>query len=311
MNFRIRSFLKRIAINFPIFRILRFKSVVLYSKAKMKKARQVFERSSDTPPWLEPDHLEFLQRRYPFPPEYGYRPVDLERRGRERSAEILTLLSKMTERRGTIRHFLELGCWDGMVSHALQRSGKVTTAIDHRSEGFDKRALRRGVSLLKMDAEQLGFEDESFDCIFSYESFEHFSDPEAVLREAIRVVRKGGFVYLAFGPLYMSPMGLHAYRSITVPYCHFLFPLEVLDEFCTRKSLTNIHVDELNRWSLNDYRELWEAYAHRVKKVLYREIPDTSHVDVIIKHPSCFRSKTDAFDNLVVSTIEVLFVKMR
>ena len=80
-----------------------------------------------------------------------------------------------------------------------------------------------------MDAANMQFEDETFDFVFSYDAFEHFASPENVLLEAIRVVRKRGYIYLEFGPLYYSPYGEHAYRSITVPYCQFLFPLPRLN----------------------------------------------------------------------------------
>ena len=36
-----------------------------------------------------------------------------------------------------------------------------------------------------MDASNLKFEDESFDFVFSYDSFEHFENAEQVLNEAI------------------------------------------------------------------------------------------------------------------------------
>jgi ubiquinone/menaquinone biosynthesis C-methylase UbiE len=269
------------------------------------KARRIFEQAEVKPDWLGAEMLETLQRKNPFPPEYGYDPQSLERRGKERVREILRLINNKN-----LTNFLELGCWDGMVSCILHRHGKITTAIDNRSEGFDERAIREGVKLLKMDAAHLEFKDESFDFVFSYDSFEHFTQPDLVLQEVIRVAKKGGYIYLVFGPLYMSPKGLHAYRSVTVPYCQFLFRKEVLRNFTHMKGLEPIDFDQLNGWSLDNYRELWNRFSHSLKKVKYYEQIDPSGLDLIMKYPSCFKNKTPGFDNLIVSSIEVLFEKI-
>ena len=194
-----------------------------------------------------------------------------------------------------------------MVSCCLCRKGKKVTAIDNRDVGFDKRASREGVRLLQMDATALRFEDESFDFVFSYDCFEHFVSPEDVLREAIRVVRKGGYIYLEFGPLYYSSFGEHAYRSIAVTYCKFLFPKNLINDFATSKGLKPIDFSHVNGWSLESYRELWSKYSHVLKRVRYHENLDLSHLNLIVKYPSCFKCKSNSFENFIVSGISVLF----
>ena len=280
---------------------------LLLSKLKIIKAKKIFEKAPGEPIWLERDILESLQKKYPFPPEYGYDPQSLSQRGKDRAGKILNLIRPENEK---INTFLELGCWDGMVCWALQRMGKITTAIDKRSDGFDERAARAGVSLLQMDAANLQFKDGSFDCVFSFGSVEHFAELELILKEAIRVVKRGGYIYLTSGPLYTSSLGLHAYRSITVPYCQFLFPKELLKDFTNARGLRPLNFNQLNEWSLEDYRKLWKRYSHKLKMVRYHEIYDTSNVDLIMKYPTCFKSKTKYFDNLIVSSLEVLFKKI-
>ena len=277
----------------------------LSSRLQILKTRRIFERAPDTPTYLQSEMLGALQQRYPFLLDYEYDQKSLEDRGVDRAKKILRLPGATQATR-----FLELACWDGMVSCVLQRTGKDTTAIDNRSEGFDERAFREGVRLLQMNGAELKFEDESFDFVFSYDAFEHFAEPEHVLREAIRVVRKGGHIYLVFGPLYMSPFGQHAYRSITVPYCQFLFPKTVINHFANQKGLEPIDFNEVNGWSLEHFRGLWDRYSHVLKRVKYCETYDLSHLDLIRQYPSCFRSKTQLFENLIVSEIEVLFQKM-
>jgi len=153
------------------------------------------------------------------------------------------------------------------------------------------------------------FEDETFDFVFSYDAFEHFAAPENVLREAIRVVRKRGYIYLEFGPLYYSPYGEHAYRSITVPYCQFLFQKKLLNDFATQHELEPIDFSHVNGWSLASYRKLWHRYSQILKRIHYAEKLNLSHLDLIRAYPSCFKSKSGNFDNFIVASITVLFQK--
>ncbi|MGR3303177.1 MAG: class I SAM-dependent methyltransferase [Candidatus Scalindua sp.] len=279
------------------------------------QTKKIFKKASEIPAWLGWNDLERLQGEYPLRPPYGYDPETLQNRGEERAEEILSLIPTKTER---INTFLELGCWDGMVSCNLNCRGKKTTAIDNRTEGFDQRAINEGVALLQMDSTHLKFENESFDFVFSYDAFEHFEEPELVLQEAIRVVKKGGYIYLSFGPLYMSSDGLHLYNIIPVPYCQFLFSKELLKDFVKSKGLKPLlferdHIvseTQINGWSLDDYRSLWCNYSHKLKKIKYHEKFDLSHLDLIQKYPSCFKSKTKFFDNFIISQMEVLFKRI-
>ena len=208
--FGINRKLKRIIkIAVPRTAVVRLFSIYSRFKyVKAEKAKHAFNQAAETPIWLEPMMLERLQKEYPFLPGGSYEPEDLDQKGKEHAKELISFVQK-----GNVSTFLELGCGDGMVSCHLQRMGKIATAIDIRTNAFDIGAVRQGVRLLQMDASHLEFPSESFDFIFSYASFEHFAEPELVLREAIRVVKPKGWIYLFYGPLYMSP--LHAYRLIT------------------------------------------------------------------------------------------------
>lgn len=302
MNNMFKTILKAVLPSFVIKYILKFRFA--FQQLYRKGTERIFEEAAVTPAYLQMDMLEKLQQEYPFLPEYGYDAKSLEERGIKRVEEIFSLPGAKTA-----NSFLELGCWDGMVSCVLHRRGKSATAIDNRSEGFDERAFHEGVKLIQMEADELRFEDESFDFVFSYDTFEHFNKPERVLQEAIRVARKGGHIYLVFGLLYMSPFGAHAYRSITVPYCQFLFPKEIINNFASLSGLRQIDFYHVNGWKLTDYRKLWDKYDYVLKKVKYVENYDLSHLSLIRKYPSCFKSKTNCFDNLVVSSISVLFKK--
>ncbi len=297
----IKSILKTIL---PRSFICGLRSIV--ARLRIIRAQKVFRDAPRYPVWLDRHDLDILQQQYSPPPSVSYDSHSLEKKGEERAEEILKLIRTETERFNT---FLELGCWDGMVCYELQKSGKQATGIDMRSAGFEEKALSDGVKLYQMDAANLEFESESFDFVFSYEAFEHFGDPRRVFEEAIRVVKPGGYIYLVVGHLYMSPLGLHAYRSVTVPYSQFLFPKDVLEEFVNMNRLSPIDFDQVNGWPLEGYRKLWNDYSHKLQRIKYYEIPNVSYLDLIVKYPSCFKSKCDSFDNLIVSSIEVLFKK--
>ena len=117
--------------------------------------------------------------------------------------------------------------------------------------------------MLRMDAADLKFENECFDVVLSYDGFEHFDEPELVLQEAIRVVKQGGYIYLFFGPLFMSPMGLHIYNTISVPYCQFLFSKEMLKDFVKAKGLNPFAFE---RDQIVSVRETLKHYLNRLKK---------------------------------------------
>jgi len=298
-----RSLVKRFVPKNAVYELQTF-----FGLHKLLRARKIFDASAKEPAWLGPEMLDSLQQKYPFPPNYGYDQESLGQRGKDRAGAILRLINP---NKNEINTFLELGCWDGMVSCILRRKGKTATAIDNRSEGFDARAVREGVRFMNMDAACLEFGDESFDFVFSFDAFEHFARPATVLQEASRVTKKGGFIYLLFGPLYMSPKGLHAYRSVTIPYCQFLFQKEMLKEFTQVNGLQPIDFDQLNGWSLEEFHQLWNRCPHTLKRIKYYERLDLSGLDLVMKYPSCFKSKTENFDNLVVSSIAVLFEKIK
>jgi len=269
---------------------------------RAKKTRDVFEHTPDALAWCSPHLLEQLQQEY-SPPHVGYTLTETAQMAATRANELSAYLRHFAQ----VNTVLELGCGDGMVSRALALSGLRATAVDICTNAFDRRALQAGVQMLQMDASALKFGDASFDCVFSYNCFEHFLDPTSALKEASRVTRPGGHVYLFFAPLYGSARGLHAYRVITVPYCQFLWTRSALEKFAAAKNLGRIGFEFVNRWLLSDYRLLWKQYEINLQKELYYEFYDTSHLTLIRRYPECFRGKVREFDDLVVSGIKVLF----
>ncbi|NOY68271.1 MAG: class I SAM-dependent methyltransferase [Deltaproteobacteria bacterium] len=284
---------------------LRYRLKNIYRNLKTFKARKAFDAAVESPEWLDSEMLEYLQDKYSYPPASSYTLQDRKKAADERVAAIFNTIGSEAPK---INRFLDLGCSEGLVCAALERCGKFAVGIDLTAlfvEGPDRNAA----FFSRMDASRLAFTDGSFDFIFSFASFEHFNDPRAVIEECIRIVRPGGYIYLHFGPLYLSHYGLHAYRSITIPYCQCLFDKEALIIFCEKKGLKPPAFDSLNQWTLENFRSLWKAYPSKLRRVRYYEYINTDHVDLITSYPYCFKSKTQYFHNLIVPEIEVLFQK--
>jgi SAM-dependent methyltransferase len=278
------------------------------SRSQTLRARHAFARSRETPSYLDSHDLEMLHRQFPCPAKesYGYDARSVNRRGRERAS---WLLRTLRAKGATLATSLELGCGEGAVSRFLRPAGVTTIATDLDASDFDAAAFAAGVRFSRMDARTLALLDESVDVVFSFNSFEHFPNVELCLAEMIRVTKPGGHIYLYFNPLYMAPRGLHAYRRVPIPYCQHLFPGELLDDFIRRNNGGTSDLPWVNRCRLEDYRRLWGRHSHQLETLSYYEILDASGVSLIERFPSCFKSKSDNFDEFLVTAIEALFRK--
>ncbi|KAK9372071.1 S-adenosyl-L-methionine-dependent methyltransferase [Lipomyces chichibuensis] len=99
---------------------------------------------------------------------------------------------------------LDAGCGVGHVAINMARRGLRVQGIDvvnHHIQKAQRNIKRRGldgsVAFRKMDYHHLdGFEDESFDGVYTMETFVHARDPEAAAREFFRVLKPGGSIAL-------------------------------------------------------------------------------------------------------------------
>lgn len=106
----------------------------------------------------------------------------------EKVAELIRKFHK-----SQIKTLLVVGCGTGLEAAILaQRLDASVTGIDLHDE-FDEVASKY-CELRVADATALGFEDKSFDFVFSYHALEHIDDPLKAMREIKRVLKpEGGF----------------------------------------------------------------------------------------------------------------------
>ncbi len=112
--------------------------------------------------------------------------------------ECATLIRWLDPRPG--ERILDVGCGHGYNDRAITRSGARVVGIDVNEERL---AVAResnggpGIEFLSMDAEEMGFPDESFDKAVSFCVIEHFRRDQKVLEHVHRVLRPGGALVLS------------------------------------------------------------------------------------------------------------------
>lgn len=90
---------------------------------------------------------------------------------------------------------LDVACGPGFVSEAAAARGADPTGLDVAPAMVERARLRcPGLIFVEGDAQQLPFEDESFDALTMNFGILHLSQPERGLAEACRVLAPGGSI---------------------------------------------------------------------------------------------------------------------
>jgi len=143
---------------------------------------------------------------------------------------------KTTEK--TLKHFnvefsgkvvMDIGCGTGGKSAYLAQFADKVIGID-----INPHAINKGKQLVKKhnadvadrvilrvdNAYNMDQPDSSVDIIFMDDVWEHIEKPSKALREAIRVVKPGGYILIAFPPL-NHPWAAHVNDLISIPWIHY------------------------------------------------------------------------------------------
>lgn len=101
-----------------------------------------------------------------------------------------------------------------------------------------------------VDAQELIYRDGLFDVVLSANVLEHVAEPLKALRESVRVVRPGGFVYMTFDPVWTADSGSHFFHFVDEPWAHLLSDTDV---FCRRMALAGAPTSAVEdfRYTLN------------------------------------------------------------
>jgi len=233
---------------------------------------------------------------------YAYDRASLRRRGAYRANDLWRRLGLAPGAK-----VMEIGVGDGMTSSKLAEMGAEVTLVDLADWRHDD---ARALPFRQADASAgLPCDDGEFDAAFSYNTFEHVPDPAAALAEAERSVRPGGLIRLSFGPLYAGPWGLHAYKTLPVPYPQWLLTERLLAEALREVGINDLgeaerdELQPLNKWRLGRFRETFERSASRI--VDWETTVDATGLPIVERYPDAFAGRGLTFDDCVTKAIRV------
>lgn len=205
---------------------------------------------------------------------------------------------------------VEIGCGDGMVSAVLALFGCKVVLVD-LEDWRDQRA--HGLEFICADpCVKLPLPEASADLVFSYNTFEHLENPAAALGEMVRICRPNGFIHLDFNPLFASAWGLHAYRTIHMPYAQFLFSSGLLRQKLAELGIQDLgkirnELQPLNRWRLAQFEQLWQREDC---KIISRDLDvDFTEIGLILKFPHAFRGRKLGVEDVVTAGIRIVLKK--
>lgn len=122
-------------------------------------------------------------------------------------------------RLSNIRRAVDLGCGSGSFTRRFLGGGnKFVVGVDIALEAVIRAKNKKdGIVYFVSDISRLGIKDESVDLVIFSGVLHHFSQSEPSLREAYRILKKGGIV-LTYDPHIKHP-GMWLYRHPASPFC--------------------------------------------------------------------------------------------
>ncbi len=206
------------------------------------------------------------------------------------------------------KEILDIGCGAGGKSLYYASCGaKKVIGVDivekYEQESSDlakQLHLQEKFQFFLADASSLPFADESFDTIIMNDAMEHVAEPEKVLTEVMRVLKKGGNVFINFPP-YNHPFGAHLSDVIFIPWVHLFFSDQTLikaykDLVCdlpdgeerisfriSRDQNGKEYFSYINKMTLKRYKNILRQL--NLTPVYYKEVPLRSIFKCIAKLP--------------------------
>lgn len=234
----------------------------------------------------------------------GQRPIQLTYFGQTNRA--LGIDTDYFPQKGTLLEYSRMWRENGSI-RTMKTAARKVLGIDRRISKHVRDYLGvasvPAVSILKMDAAAMDFNDCSFDAVYSRAVFEHLPCPEAVVREIHRVLRPGGTAIITLH-LYTCDSGCHDARILMgqrgqLPHWAHLRPQY---SHLVREN------SYLNRYSLERWRDLFktELPGSDVHAMCDAPVADRQEL-LVLRKAGELSSYSD--DELLSSSVQIRWTK--
>lgn len=219
---------------------------------------------------------------------------------------------------------LDMGCAAaGKSLYYVSLGAKHVTGVDivehYRAEAegmAEKLGFSDRFTFVIGSAYEMPFDDRSFDTVIMNDFMEHVDNPSAAIREAMRLVRPGGRIFINFPPYY-HPTGAHLSDAINIPWVQLFYSDSALIK--VYKELIRGVPDEAERLALRFYTDengvehigyINKMTLKKFKGILrelsivpqyYREVPLRRYFALLAKIPGI----KELFVKMAVCVIEV------
>ena len=159
---------------------------------------------------------------------------------------------------------LDVGCGRCEVLDAFNKLGLNISGVDvsERIRGFAPKAISK-LEILDFSKENLPFDDDEFDVIFTKSVIEHVSDPTHLMKEILRILKPGG-IFISLTPewasqmktFYDDPTHVHPYQP------KGLKDLLILSEF------KDVHAEIFYYHELLWKSSFWRFFASILRKFI-------------------------------------------
>lgn len=165
---------------------------------------------------------------------------------------------------------LVIGCGYGLECEILLSLGAEKVVGVDVLDNLGKDYPHKDIEYCRVKAEEMAFDDNSFDICCSFATLEHIQDPHAALQNMLRVIEPYGFLYCQAAPLWNSPFGHHKRDMFPDdPWIHLRMNspekmMSYYDDICeqvidghkVRDHIAYIFSDEFNRISVSELKKI-------------------------------------------------------
>jgi len=170
------------------------------------------------------------------------------------------------------KRVLDVGCGaEAPLSFYLSKKGAKVKSGEIK-EKFIKTAKKFApeAKISLFFAESLPFKKESFDIVYLWDILEHVRDPQKTIKEAKRVCKKGGLIFVEFSPYWAYPTGHHLYA---LGFPKGFLPFQFMPTSWTKKIVLNSisRVKDTPEFIFNQFITLNKLSVGKFENIIKKE----------------------------------------